>query len=200
KVRDQFLEPRLLVRLNVADLSDPDGLSFSFLQYARRASENPTWYDHFVRDYSTHPVVFLGSRLDEPLFWQALEARGKRFGGRERRSKAFVVSPAFSQVVRQKFGALALTPIEGTAQEFLEAISVPENLASREQIISQLHPEVAHQLAAAGEVSQAERVHVQQFLTGFHIIRQPERIPRVEKEFLLGAGPDWTDLYGNLDA
>jgi len=200
KDRDQFLETTQLVKLNGVDLDDPTSLTFSFLQYARRASENPTWYDHFVRDYSTHPVVFLGSRLDEPLFWQALEARGKRFGGKERRSKAFVVSPSFSTVVRQKFGALGLIPIEGTAQEFLEAIVLPENLLTREQIISQLHPEVAHQLAAVGNVSQAERTHVQQFLSGFHVVRLPERLPRVEKEFLLGAGPDWGDIYANLDA
>jgi hypothetical protein len=200
KDRDQFLETIQLVKLNGVDLSNPDGLTFSFLQYARRASENPTWYDHFVRDYSTHPVVFLGSKLDEPLFWQALEARGKRFGGKERRSKAFVVSPSFSTVVRQKFHALGLIPIEGTAQEFLEAIALPENLLTREQIISQSHPEVAHQLAATGEVSHAQRVHIQEFLSGFHIVRQPERMPRVEKEFLLGAGPDWADIYSNLDA
>src|SRR5262249_44266762 len=106
----------------------------------------------------------------------------------------------FSAVVRQKFDALGLIPIEGTAQEFLEAIALRENLLTRKQIISQLHPEVAHQLAAAGEVSPAERAHVQQFLSGFHIVRQPERMPRVEKEFLLGAGPDWADVYSNLDA
>jgi SIR2-like domain len=200
KDHDQFLETIQLIKLNGVDLGDPDSLTFSFLQYARRASENPTWYDHFVRDYSTHPVTFLGSKLDEPLFWQALEARGKRFGGKERRSKAFVVSPSFSMVVRQKFDGLGLIPIEGTAQEFLEAIAVPENLLSRDQIISQLHPEVAHQLAAAGEVSNAERAHVQQFLSGFHIVRQPERMPRVEKEFLLGARPDWADIYANFDA
>src|SRR5205823_12811722 len=63
-----------------------------------------------------------------------------------------------------------------------------------------LHPEVAHQLAAVGEASHAERAHVQQFLSGFHIVRQPERMPRVEKEFLLGAGPDWADIHANLDA
>ncbi len=200
KDRDQFLETIQLVKLNGVDLNDPDGLTFSFLQYARRASENPTWYDHFVRDYSTHPVVFVGSKLDEALFWQALESRGKRFGGKERRSKAFVVSPSFSQVARQKFDALGLIPIEGTAQEFFEAIAPAEKLPTREEIISQLHPDVAHELAAVGEVSHVEREHLQEFLSGFHIVRQPERMPRVEKEFLLGAGPDWAALYANLDA
>src|SRR5438445_112793 len=114
---------------------------------------------HYRTSSSFVSRVTKNSKLDEPLFWQALEARGKRFGGKERRSKAFVVSPSFSTVVRQKFDALGLIPIEGTAQEFLEAIALPENLLTREQIISQLHPEVAHQLAATGEVSDAQRVH-----------------------------------------
>jgi len=111
-----------------------------------------------------------------------------------------VVNPSFSPVVRQKLGTLGLIPIEGTAQEFLEAITVPENLISREQIIGQLHPEIAQQLATTHEVSQAERAHVREFLSGFRIVRQPERMPRVEKEFLLGAGPDWAAIHGNLDA
>src|SRR5262249_16828343 len=82
KDRDQFLETIQLVKLNGLNPGDQDSLTFSFLQYARRASENPPWYDLFVRDSPTHPVVFLGSKLDEPLFWQALEARENGLAGR----------------------------------------------------------------------------------------------------------------------
>jgi hypothetical protein len=200
KDRDQFLESIQVVKLNGADLNRPDRLTFSFRQYARRASENPTWYDHFVRDYAALPTVFLGTKLDEPLFWQAVEARGKRFRGKERRSKAFVIAPSFTTVVRQKFDALGITPIEGTAREFLEIIAAPENLPSREEIIAQLHPGLVETLSSAGVTSRAQQTHLQQFLSAFQLIHQPERTPRAGKEFLLGAGPDWTDIYAELDA
>lgn len=200
KDRDQFLESIQLIKLNGVDLSSPDQLTFSFRQYARRASENPTWYDHFVRDYADLPTVFLGTKLDEPLFWQAVEARGKRFCGKERRSKAFVIAPSFTTVFRQKFDALGITPIEGSAREFLELIAAPENLPTREEIIAQLHPGLIETLSAAGVTSHIQQTHLQQFLSAFQLVRQPERTPRVGKEFLLGAGPDWSDIYAELDA
>jgi hypothetical protein len=56
--------------------------------------------------------------LDEPLFWQAVESRGKRFGGKERRSKSYVVTPRIDEVTRRKFNALHLVPIEATAEDF----------------------------------------------------------------------------------
>ena len=200
KDRDQFLESIQLVKLNGTDLNSPDKLTFSFRQYARRASENPTWYDHFVRNYSSLPTVFLGTELDEPLFWQAVEARGQRFGGKERRSKAFVVAPSFTEVARKKFGVLGIIPIQGTSREFLELIAAPESLPTRAEIIAQLHPGLIETLSAAGVTSRTQVAHLQEFLTAFHLVRQPERISRVGKEFLLGAGPDWADIYANLDA
>lgn len=198
KDRDQFLEVLQLIKLNGVDLNDPTGLTFSFRQYARRASENSTWYDHFVRDYSTYPVAFLGSKLDEPLFWEAVEARGKRFGGKERRSKAFVINPEFTTVNRQKFEVLGLVPIEGTAQEFLKLMTSDEALFDREQIITYLHPDLASRLT--GAVTTASREHIQEFFSAFRLVRPPEKIPQVDKEFLLGAGPDWPSMYAGLDA
>jgi hypothetical protein len=129
-----------------------------------------------------------------------VEARGKRFGGKERRSKAFVIAPSFRTVHRQKFTALGIAPVDGTARELLELISAPENLSTREEIIAQLHPGLVEILSDAGVTSHAQQDHLQQFLSAFQLIRQPERTPRVGKEFLLGAGPDWPDIYVKMDA
>ncbi|HEY5075428.1 MAG TPA: SIR2 family protein, partial [Pyrinomonadaceae bacterium] len=201
KDRDQFLSTLQLIKLNGTNLDAPESLTFSLRQYARRSSENPTWYDHFVRDFSTYPVVFLGSQLDEPLFWQAVEARGKRFGGKERRSKAFVVAPHLDDITRQKFGALNLIPIDGTAEEFLEIVSNDSQQLSREQILSFLHPDLALSLNASGQGAiTVDHSSLREFLSAFRLLRLPDRLPPIRKDFLLGSKPDWNSIFSHLDA
>lgn len=189
------------ILLNGANLDSPEGLTFSFRQFARRASENSTWYDHFVRDYATYPVVFLGSQLDEPLFWQALEARGRRFGGKERRSRSFVVAPTIDEITRRKFTALHLIPIEGTAEEFLNIISEETHEMSREEVLAYLHPELSIALGAIGQSeSLGIRGSLQEFFSAFRLVRAPDRLPPARKDFLLGSRPEWNAVFSNLDA
>jgi SIR2-like domain len=201
KDRDQFLSTLQFIKLNGTNLDSPESLTFSLRQYARRSSENSTWYDHFVRDFSTYPVVFLGSQLDEPLFWQAVEARGKRFGGKERRSKAYIVTPHVDEVTRQKFSALNLIPIEGTAEEFLEIVSRENEQLSREQILAHLHPDLALSLSAAGQGQiGASHNSLQEFLSAFRLLRPPDHLLKIRKDFLLGSKPDWSSIFSHLDA
>ena len=197
KDRDQFLSSVQFIKLNGTDLDLPESLTFSFRQYARRSSENPTWYDHFVRDYSTYPVVFLGSQLDEPLFWQAVEARGKRFGGKERRSKAYVITPNIDEVTRRKFSALNLIPLEGIAEEFLEIVAKEVEQLSREQILSYLHPELPLSLSASDSGAQNS---LREFFSAFRLVRPPDKLPPARKDFLLGSRPDWSAIFSHLDA
>ena len=200
KDRDQFLTKLQFVKLNGTNLEAPEQLTFSFRQYARRSSENPTWYDHFVRDYSTYPVVFLGSQLDEPLFWQAVESRGKRFGGKERRSKSYVVTPRIDEVTRRKFNALHLVPIEATAEAFLTEVAAGDDLLSREQILGYLHPELSLSLKTTGNGVTLGNNSLQEFFSAFRLIRRPDRLISTRKDFLLGTKPDWQSIFSNLDA
>ena len=201
KDRDQFLSKLQFVKLNGTDLDTPESLTFSFRQYARRSSENPTWYDHFVRDYSTYPVVFLGSQLDEPLFWQAVESRGKRYGGKERRSKSYVITPHIDEVTRQKFNALHLVPIQATAEAFLTAISAETEQLSREEILGYLHPELSLSLKAIGNAGALTgHSSLQEFFSAFRLVRPPDRLPTARKDFLLGTKPDWQSIFSHLDA
>ena len=67
----------LCVHLN-GRLADFPAMTFSQRQYGERTAGPDLWYQQFVRDYAAHPVVFVGTSLDEPPLWQHLELRGRR--------------------------------------------------------------------------------------------------------------------------
>ncbi|MDP2273026.1 MAG: SIR2 family protein [Archangium sp.] len=77
----------------------PDSVTFSLQQYSERlASQEPT-YHQLVADLSSHPFIFIGTKLDEPVLWQHIALRGHR-GGRqfkELRPRSFLVTPSIGR-------------------------------------------------------------------------------------------------------
>lgn len=96
--RDMLLRRIQYVKLHGSiDVADRP-LTFSPIEYGRRASLHDVWYDHFLRDYCTCPTVLVGTELNEPLFWQYLAARQERpRGAPESRPKSFLVCPNISR-------------------------------------------------------------------------------------------------------
>ncbi len=89
--RDQTLDRIQAVFLHGHLPCRPDELTFSVRQFARRASDQSPLYQAFVSDYSTRPTLFIGTELNEPLFWQHLEVREQRRRGiSEQRPKSFL--------------------------------------------------------------------------------------------------------------
>src|SRR5262249_22744608 len=71
--RDQFLRVLQLIKLH-GSITDKRPLTFGISDYGLRGADRvDVWYLHFVQDYSTLPTVFIGSSLDEPLFWQYVQ-------------------------------------------------------------------------------------------------------------------------------
>jgi hypothetical protein len=78
-------EALAIVHLNGTLQDVPDGITFSITQYAARLARPDPWYIQLAANLVSHPVVFIGTRLDEPRLWQYLELRKWRaFEGREK--------------------------------------------------------------------------------------------------------------------
>lgn len=83
----------LVVHLN-GTVDDLPNVTFSTRNYAERLSSPDLWYPTLARELTSHPVLFVGSTLDEPSLWQYIEARSSRSRGeRELRPKSFLVTP-----------------------------------------------------------------------------------------------------------
>jgi len=118
--RDQTLEQIQVVFLHGHLPCRPDELTFSVRQFARRASVQSPLYQAFISDYSTRPTVFIGTELNEPLFWQHLEVREQRRRGiSEQRPKSFLIAPRISPPQAAQLEQLNVVPVSGSAGDFL---------------------------------------------------------------------------------
>ena len=53
----------------------PDRVTFSTTQYAERLANQEPWYVTCVAELLTHPVIFVGTELNEPPLWQHIQLR-----------------------------------------------------------------------------------------------------------------------------
>ena len=113
----EFLE---VVHLN-GTLDDlPDNVTFSLTQFAERLSKPDSWYARFATELLSHPVVIIGTRLDEPPLWQHLAYRGGK-GGRqlgELRPRSYLVTPQLDRARRALLAEFNITWINSTAEQF----------------------------------------------------------------------------------
>jgi SIR2-like domain len=203
KDRDQFLRTLQYVKLNGSLEKFDEGLTFDPKEYGRRAAERDVWYDHFVRDFSTLPTVFIGSELEEPLFWQYLAIRQHRARhGSERRRQSFLVCPHISAAKRDALREFNVKPVEATAEQFLrELASEPEIIVSRQQVLHNLDPTLEELLAleSAG-LPHSEVALAEEFFAVFRPVRGEEPVSGLRSHFLLGSPPTWSDIFNHFDA
>ena len=168
----------------------PADLTFSVRQFARRASQQSPLYQTFVSDYSTRPTIFIGTELNEPLFWQHLDVREQRVRGvSEQRPKSFLVSPMISPPKQAQLSPLNIVPVQASTREFLDWVA-SVTLPPKEAVLSKTMPAVARLIES---ISPKTPIHgsLVSFGEAFHIV--PKTCPsRGDRSFyLLGATPRW---------
>lgn len=159
----------------LADLPD---VTFSSRQYGERLSRSDLWYANLARELKIHPVLYVGTSLDEPPLWSYIEERGSRGTGREMRPGSFLVSPELDRARRVALSGYNVDWLEMSATEFATGV------------LSALSGEAK---AGIGEIERRGRSE-----------RGGPPITRVsdlqndsqddEREFLLGREPRWSDL------
>jgi len=200
--RDQFLASIQYIKINGKDWNRPKEITFGFRQYARRATDAPSWYEQLARDFVTRVVIFVGTEIDEPLFWNAIELRGKKFGEGEKRLKSFWIKPHFSPVEMENLKQFNVIALPGNAKEFFELIyAKTADERDRTKVLRAAQP-MFHKLEEAiiGEMNAPALRDLQIFYSAFSPVIIPEKVPSTRKSFLLGAAPDWPAIHNNLDA
>jgi hypothetical protein len=202
--RDQFLNKLQYIKLNGSIENDPRTYTFSARQYAKRSTEHDIWYDHFIRDYMTRVTIFIGTELNEPLFWRHIELRERRERAEtEHRPKSYLVCPKISKPKQSILIDYNIIPIEARSEEFFiwlkENIKLPE---SKQSVIQASNPELIDIFKFQEEgVKRVDINRLETFLKNFHLVAiEPPSAGHRRKSYLLGKEPQWQDLYHNLDA
>jgi hypothetical protein len=169
-----------VIHLN-GKLSDvPDYVTFSTSQFAQRLAMPDPWYLRFAGDLLTTPVIFIGTRLDEPPLWQHLVLRSGR-GGRETqelRHRSYLVTPSLDKGREALLAEFNVDWVPMGAEQFVG------------EILDQLGPasRAGHGFLAT---SVAERSPDEARLKE---IAELATNPNEPSEFLLGQEPIWADL------
>jgi hypothetical protein len=110
-----------VVHLN-GTLEDLPHVTFSSRQYGERLGRSDLWYDNLARELKTHPVLYVGTSLDEPPLWAYIEARGIRKTSNETRPGSFLVAPALPRARRVSLSAYNVSWVEAGGDEFAEDV------------------------------------------------------------------------------
>jgi hypothetical protein len=197
--RDQFLRRIQYVKLHGSLPGDPRALTFGTLDYAGRANAQEDWWRHFVRDYVFHSTIFIGSDMNEPLFWQSIAARGNRGPNPEERPRSFLVTRAISPAKRAVLDSYNIVHVPATGEDFLKWLGGEFSFPSRDEVLVEIAPESAEVLRRQG-TNESQRQSLTSFLTAFRRVPLPATPAIRSRAFLRGAAPTWEDIAGDLDS
>ena len=139
------------------------------------------------------PTLFVGTELDEELFWQYIEIRGSQPPREQkvRRPKCYLVSPEISKPNEEVLARYNIVSVRSTAQEFFAWLANEMEPASRENTLRLIDPTLEPALRASERgVPAREAARIEYFYSFFRV---PVRAvnPRSRPMFLLG-----TPLHG----
>ncbi len=116
------LQPRSISGLAAVHLNgmvqDYPDVTFSPPQFGARTAGADPFYEILARELYGHPVIFIGTALDEPPLWHHLAFRGERPSGSELRPKSFLVTPSLPVARRAMLERYNVKWVALDAEEF----------------------------------------------------------------------------------
>lgn len=168
-----------VIHLN-GTLSDvPDRVTFSQTQYADRLAQPDPWYSRLAAEIATHPIVFVGTRLDEPPLWQHVEMRryrGLRHLRREFRPRSYLVTPSLNKARQALLDEYHVMWVPMNAEQFAEALQAGIGSAADDG-----HAYIGRMASFSHRRSVFE-------------VASLAKNPTARSDFLMGAQPIWADL------
>ena len=164
----------------------PDKITFSQEQYSEKITVPDAYYSILSSDILQYPFVFLGSQLDEDIFWHYIYLR-KRKGAirkfREFRPNSFIVIPKISQVRKELLKEYNITWIPHTSSEFSENFLLPLETETQKGFMKIKQPTDESIIKTIPLVSNLITL---------------DKNKASHTHYLLGAEPSWKDIYSNL--
>lgn len=126
-----------VVHLNGRWDDGPDGVTFSADQFGRRFPGADPLHAQCAVDILSRPVLFVGTELQEPPLWQAIQLR-RSATGKDLRRRSFLVTPTLPRARRDFLErALHVEHIPMTLEEFHRSIFKKAASASKVYFDSQ---------------------------------------------------------------
>jgi hypothetical protein len=107
-----------LVKLNGSADRPEDGFIFSPQEYGEGSNRLPIWYRELGQNHSNYTFVFIGSKLQEPLFQHAMAEM--RSIVKRAPLRGYVITPSASEIDKHHLSGLNLVHVPGTLKDFAD--------------------------------------------------------------------------------
>lgn len=191
-----------LVHLNGSVDRLESGLILTPAEYSSFAGKYANWYERSAQDFQRFTFLFVGTKLNEPIFRHHIDRLIAQTGNRP--GTAYVVSPSFSDNRALQLRAENIEPLVGGVEDFANAlvqklgkhVSVEELLREQHPNLQQLIKKIPRSELAeiAGQLDQIELVDPEQMKNAVPLA------PNGVRSFYYGSEPIWRDIIDKVPA
>ena len=115
--QDSFFDRMDVVKLNGTIDRIEDGVIFSASEYAKATAKSLPWYEQCASDFVRCPILFIGTKLSEPLLKFHIE-RYKSVTGRSP-GRSYVITPSATALQMEALSEYNIEHISGTLSDFV---------------------------------------------------------------------------------
>lgn len=196
---DPIFKSVQLVKLNGSADRPEDGFIFSPQEYGEGSNRLPIWYRELGQNHSNYTFVFVGSKLNEPLFQHAMAEM--RSIVKRAPLRGYVITPSASEIDKHHLGSLNLVHVPGTLKDFAEwlAREMPKRPTGWD-LATARRPELRNIHRALTDMQKRALNSV--------TLVSADNLPRSEsdntlgaiREFYKGYKPRWADILDGVPA
>lgn len=161
----------LYVHLN-GTLDDIPDVTFTEPQYGGRLGTPDYLYEQLTAELLSYPVVFVGTTLREPIFWQYVKLRDDRGprGVSEQRPASYLVCPELAPDRRRLLGTYNIRWVPMTAAEFATQVltQIEDAAATGLRALRAASTDHGVRLPTVADVASVSSSSVSEYLTGAH--------------------------------
>ncbi|MEI7217697.1 SIR2 family protein [Pectobacterium carotovorum] len=196
---DQLFQKLDYIKLNGDVKNSRDGYIFSPQEYGAASAQTPLWYKELGSDFFNYKFLFIGTKLDEPLFYHQIERYRGSTKSIEQRS--YVITPSASPIDIASLKSSNIEHIPATLSDFVSWLSstIPTPLTPS-QTLQQSRPEYNV------STNDNEQRYMEIFKdvipisrTCLHTIRERDSGSPI-RNFYKGFKPTWKDILDQVPA
>ncbi|HCR3777868.1 TPA: ATP-binding protein, partial [Morganella morganii] len=197
--QDQLFKKLDYIKLNGSSSDFRSGFIFSPQEYGAASAQVPLWYNELGSDFFNYKFIFIGSKLEEPLFYHQIERyRGKTHSSEQR---SYVLTPTATEIVKASLMTSNIKHINATMEDFVEWLKreIPIPNTPKDTLLNS-RPEynVADEKDQESYMDAFKNVIA---ITRSHILMLNERDSGSPiRTFYKGFKPTWKDILDDVPA
>lgn len=203
--QDQLLNQLDYIKLNGSVDRADLGFIFSPNEYGEASANVPVWYNELAEDFYRYTFLFIGTKLNEPLFYHQI-ARYKSISN-SIETRSYVLTPSATEIEKGQLLSLNIEHIQGSLLEFTVwlqkefptplrpmDISFNKNPALREMLSQKSQNEKEKYASLFNDIVLVNRLFLKSHSQTHSVIRTKVR------SFYRGFKPDWCDILDDVPA